>query len=236
MTERAIKILLAGVEEYIKTGQPISSLHLSQKYDFGISPAMLRWELFKLEQRGFLIHPYTSCGRLPSEKGYRFFVNYILNNQRILNQKKKQISDLEKILLEFDAIGEVLEKISEISDSYLLWFDSNYDNVYESSLADVLESYEFTDNREILNFIKFIERIKSARDKILADLANEDIAVFIGNEFPYKEDDILFNFSLLGIENEWPKFGRAVLLMAGPQRMNYKNNLIILKKLKTLTL
>ncbi len=75
ITERQEKILNKVLQEYIKSAQPVSSQLLEKKYDFGISPATIRIEMQKLTDKGFLYQPHTSAGRVPTDKGYRLFVD-----------------------------------------------------------------------------------------------------------------------------------------------------------------
>ncbi len=231
--DRQEKILLAVVDEYIKTGQPVSSLQLAEKYDFAISSAMIRWELLDLEENGFLVHPYTSSGRIPTEKAYRFFVDYLLaqNIQTKILQKRWKV--IENILTEIKAIEEVLSEVAEISKNHLLWFSE--DTIYESNLSDTLECCSFESNFEILNFVKFLETVKKFREEIMINLRNQEITVFIGREFPFEERKEISNFSLLGTQSYLPQFGPGALLMIGPTRMNYKDCLTILKKMKEFT-
>lgn len=231
--ERKDKILLAAVNEYIKTGEPVSSLHLASKYDFGISPAMIRWELLDLEEDGFLIHPYTSSGRTPTERAYRFFVDYLLKRELIKRERVGQLKKVEAMLLKLREIDKILQGFSDISRSHLIWFDEeDFSETHESSLSEALQLCDLDDVGEILNFIKFTEAVKDARREILDDFKNEDISVFIGAEFPYESERKILNFSLLGVEGNWPNFGKGAILMLGPQRMNYENNLVMLKKIK----
>ena len=72
MQERRKKILKAVVREYQKTGQPVASQLLLERYHFDFSPATVRAEMLALDEAGFLEQPHTSAGRMPTEKGYRF--------------------------------------------------------------------------------------------------------------------------------------------------------------------
>src|SRR3990167_8071237 len=78
ISERQNLILNKAIEEYILSAQPVSSSLLEKKYDFGISPAMIRIEMQKLTEGGFLLQPHTSAGRVPTDKGYRLFVDELL--------------------------------------------------------------------------------------------------------------------------------------------------------------
>jgi heat-inducible transcriptional repressor len=74
LTPRQKEILTRIIESYIATTQPIGSRTLARRYDLGLSPASLRHEMGILEELGFLTHPHTSAGRVPTDRGYRFYV------------------------------------------------------------------------------------------------------------------------------------------------------------------
>jgi heat-inducible transcriptional repressor len=75
LDERKASILRAVVEEYIETAQPVGSRHVAEDPNIGVSPATVRSEMAQLEAEGYLIQPHTSAGRIPTDKGYRFFVD-----------------------------------------------------------------------------------------------------------------------------------------------------------------
>jgi heat-inducible transcriptional repressor len=90
LDERKSAILRAVVQEYIETAQPVGSAHLARTRNLGVSPATVRNEMAVLEREGFLAHPHTSAGRIPTDKGYRFFVDTISSPQRALEPAHKQ--------------------------------------------------------------------------------------------------------------------------------------------------
>ena len=73
MDTRSMKILSAIVDEYIRTGEPVGSKALAEKPDISVSSATIRNTMAALEQEGYLDHPHTSAGRVPTYKGYRFY-------------------------------------------------------------------------------------------------------------------------------------------------------------------
>ncbi|MFC1630230.1 hypothetical protein ACFL06_01695, partial [Patescibacteria group bacterium] len=81
ITERQENILNKIVKEYVQSAQPVSSKLLEKKGNFGISPASLRIEMQKLTDNGYLLQPHTSAGRIPTDKGYRYFVNKLLTEK-----------------------------------------------------------------------------------------------------------------------------------------------------------
>ena len=77
LDERKAAILRAVVEEYIETAQPVGSGHVTRAPGVKVSSATVRNDMTVLEQEGFLHQPHTSAGRVPTEKGYRFFVDHL---------------------------------------------------------------------------------------------------------------------------------------------------------------
>ena len=77
LDERKTAILSAVVQEYIATAQPVGSTHVADAPGVQVSPATVRNEMAVLEQEGYLVQPHTSAGRVPTDKGYRFFVDHL---------------------------------------------------------------------------------------------------------------------------------------------------------------
>ncbi|MBI4675122.1 MAG: heat-inducible transcription repressor HrcA [Chloroflexi bacterium] len=90
MTERRQMLLALVIQEYIKKAQPVGSEALA-KLDLGISSATIRNELAALEEEGFLTHPHTSAGRVPTEKGYRYFVETLMDNLELTADEQQMI-------------------------------------------------------------------------------------------------------------------------------------------------
>ena len=82
LDERKAAILAAVVSEYIETAQPVASGHVARRTDLSVSAATVRNEMAVLEHDGYLIHPHTSAGRIPTDKGYRFYVDLLLDLKR----------------------------------------------------------------------------------------------------------------------------------------------------------
>ena len=78
LSERQKLVLIAIIEEYVKTNEPVGSFALSKRPELNFSTATLRNEMAQLEEMGFLEKTHTSSGRIPSEKGYRFYVETIM--------------------------------------------------------------------------------------------------------------------------------------------------------------
>ncbi len=93
LSERKLKILQAIISDFIKTAEPVGSRTLSKKFDLGISPATIRNEMADLEEMGYLTHPHTSAGRVPSEMAYRLYVNEMMGKSELSDEVKTAISN-----------------------------------------------------------------------------------------------------------------------------------------------
>jgi heat-inducible transcriptional repressor len=93
LDERKAAILRAVVEEYIDTAQPVGSAHVAQARGVDVSPATVRNEMAGLEADGYLRQPHTSAGRVPTEKGYRFFVDHLREPIRLPNRSVHEVRE-----------------------------------------------------------------------------------------------------------------------------------------------
>lgn len=106
LSDRKRKILQAIIDEYIGTAEPVGSRAISKKENLGLSSATIRNEMADLEEMGYLIQPHTSAGRVPSDEGYRFYVNSLMRNYKISmetiaqlqSQLETRVSQLETLI------------------------------------------------------------------------------------------------------------------------------------------
>lgn len=91
LTERRRRVLNIVIQEYVQNAQPVGSSTIVQNYDLGVSAATIRNDLAFLEQQGLLTHPHTSAGRVPTDTGYRFFVQFLLTDSELPAEERKAI-------------------------------------------------------------------------------------------------------------------------------------------------
>ena len=94
LDERKIKILNAIIKNYLETGEPVGSRTISKYTDLNLSSATIRNEMSDLEDLGYIVQPHTSAGRIPSDKGYRFYVN------NLIAEKDKEVADMQEWMIE----------------------------------------------------------------------------------------------------------------------------------------
>lgn len=104
--DRKIKILQAIINDYIRTGDPVGSRTISKNYNLGIGSATIRNEMADLEDMGYLEQPHASAGRIPSSKGYRLYVDKLMDNQRLTVEEDLKIKQyiIDSAMLEVDKI------------------------------------------------------------------------------------------------------------------------------------
>lgn len=103
LTERKLKILQAIVGDFIYSAEPVGSRTISRKYDMGVSAATIRNEMSDLEDMGFLTHPHTSAGRIPSDKAYRLYVNSLMKKYELPEEEKQAIEkEISENMTELD--------------------------------------------------------------------------------------------------------------------------------------
>ena len=116
LDERKLKILQAIIRNYLETGEPVGSRTISKYTDLNLSSATIRNEMSDLEELGYILQPHTSAGRIPSDKGYRLYVDrMMLEKEEQLNQATQEVKELQRILLEReDKMESVLKQMAKM--------------------------------------------------------------------------------------------------------------------------
>ncbi|MBC7541379.1 MAG: heat-inducible transcription repressor HrcA [Candidatus Sericytochromatia bacterium] len=117
LTARQRHILDTIVQDYIRTGEPVGSRTLSKRHGIGLSPATIRNEMAELEENGLLRQPHTSAGRIPSDSGYRVFVEELMGRPTLGDEQRQQVEDsLDRTPREFQALlGQAARVLATMS-------------------------------------------------------------------------------------------------------------------------
>ena len=109
LDERKEKILKAIIQTYLETGEPVGSRTISKYSDFKLSSATIRNEMSDLEELGYIIQPHTSAGRIPSDKGYRFYVD------QIIKEKDSQVNEMQELMIQrVDRVELLLKQMAKL--------------------------------------------------------------------------------------------------------------------------
>lgn len=216
---RKRSILAATINQYIQDAMPVASEDIAR--DFGLSPATVRSILAELEEANYLTHPYTSGGRIPTNKGYRYYVDFLISQTELLTEEKERIAQEYKSKI--NRLEDVLDKTSEIISNITHYtgiasFAEWQDRFFYKGISLILEQPEFQDYQRIRLLIKILEDKQNLLQIINRDFS-EKVKVYIGEELDCREMHscslVICNYRL----ND-KSIGRLAVL--GPMRMEYK--------------
>ncbi len=112
LNERERTVLAVLIDHYIRTAEPVGSRVISTRYHLGVSPATVRNTLSDLEDRGLIEQPHTSAGRIPTETGYRLYVDTLLKTEKLLPGDREKIKRL--LSIDYNAVEDVLEQTARV--------------------------------------------------------------------------------------------------------------------------
>lgn len=169
LDDRKLKILQAIIRNYLETGEPVGSRTISKYTDLNLSSATIRNEMSDLEELGFIIQPHTSAGRIPSDKGYRLYVDMLLQD------KIKEVEDMKDLLIErADKLENMLQQVAK-----LLAVNTNYTTMVTTpQYKKKVKFIQLTeiDENQILAVLVFERNIvKNKIIKVSASLNKETI-------------------------------------------------------------
>jgi len=217
MDARKELILNTIIKEHIKSGIPVGSSILVEKYKLDISPATVRNEMSSLEEEGYIIQPHTSAGRVPTEKAYCLYLDNLKSKK--LGQSESQ--DLEDVLKQGDEVGfkEAAKIIANISGNTVFWAFHRH-NLYYTGISNLLQQPEFSQINLIYDISSIIDRIDEIVDKVFPE-TKLGRHVLVGSKNPFGNlfGSILVKYQL---EDDIGLFG-----IVGPIRMDYEKNIAI---------
>ena len=226
LTKRQQKILNAVIKEYIEIGEPISSQLLEKKHDFGIGSAMIRVEMQKLTDRGYLLQPHTSAGRAPTDKSYRIFVNRIIEKHFSIDKDMEKIEEIFEEENDIFKLASHLTKfLAEETSSLAILNLPERDFIFKEGWEELLKEAESFEQDFFSDFAGVIEKFEESFNDLKI---NSGIRVFIGKENPVKKAK---NLSVISSKCKLPNKEKATLTLVGPKRMDYNRNLSLVQSL-----
>lgn len=215
-----MKILQAIITDFIRNAEPVGSRTLSKVLDMNISPATIRNEMADLEEMGYLYHPHTSSGRVPSDKAYRLYVNNMMDRYELEMAEKQRIKrELRLYMAEFErAVRRASELLSEITNltSFATLEDMRSMSIFLQGMTRIFAHPEYS---TIENARPFLEMVDD-RESFASVLASrgEGLSITIGEE---NSTRIVPGSSI--ITATYHVDGRMVgkLGVIGPTRMRY---------------
>lgn len=171
LDERKRKILKAIIQTYLETGEPVGSRTISKYTDLNLSSATIRNEMSDLEEMGYILQPHTSAGRIPSDQGYRLYVD------ELMKEKQQEVAEIKEIMIQkTDRMEQILKQVVKVLAS-----NTNY--------ATMIIGPTYHRNK-----VKFIQLSKVNEEQILAVIVVEGNLVknqIIGLDEPIDDETIL---------------------------------------------
>jgi transcriptional regulator of heat shock response len=225
MDSRCERILRVIIEEFVRTAQPVGSKYLCEQCGFEVSPATIRNEMMALENDGFLRSPHTSAGRVPTEKGYEYYLRAFVENKpeqkiasRLREAAQAGMDDETKLKLMAKAIVDIS------GETAIVAFGPNHS--YYTGVSNLFQKPDFQDLEILQSLSSMIDRF----DEVAADIfdkVSSDPQVMIGQENPFGED-----MAAILVKYKLPNKKVGFLGLLGPLRMDYQKNLSLIEGAK----
>ena len=217
---RKDRILAIVIGRYIKTVAPVGSQYITEEHNLDVSPATVRNILADLEEEGYLTHPHTSAGRMPTQQGYRYYVDHLMDEIQLLEEEKRRIAQEYK--RQARQLEDLVEKTSQvISDlthytSIVSLEDGDETRIICKGTSYVVGYPDSTDILKIQAILKMLEE-KERLMAIINRTLEKKIEIYIGHEMALKDMESC-SLAISHFEKDGMK-GRIAVL--GPTRMQY---------------
>ena len=184
LTERKLKILQAIITDFIQNAEPVGSRTLSKVLDMNISPATIRNEMSDLEEMGYLYHPHTSSGRVPSDKAYRLYVNQMMDRYELDHREKERIKrELRIHMTELEkTVRHASELLSDLTNltSFATLEDVRDMSLFLQGMTRIFSHPEYSKIEQARSFLEMVDD----RERLANEVASrgEGLSITIGNE------------------------------------------------------
>lgn len=252
LSDRQKQILGEVIKEYVRSAEPVSSNFLVEKCGLDCSPATARAEMLNLEKEGYLQQPHTSAGRVPTDKAYRFFVDYLLKEkEQDLPEKDRRVIDrtITAAPRNPHALSSGLAKtMARLTDDFAISGIVDTGEFYRFGFTNIFELPEFSarggsafggeETEDIFGFGSIFDEFENYFQDFFDDFSGKEVVVRIGRENPAR----LNRFSrssgpskqsrretVMVARYPLPDDLEGVSALIGPMRMAYDRNMALLK-------
>ncbi len=236
MKERTLQILAALIEDFVETATPVASQRLLESGKFEVSSATVRNEFSALEEIGLIESPHVSAGKIPTQKGFRFFVDEFLdgeNESKIVTTIFNRHVEKYKIQKSKESIFDVLRILASLSGN-VAFAHLNNDRSFYLGISNVLRAPEFVASPEtaaqIIEILEGREKFQNFLSKL--EFKGNETKIFIGNENLIAE---IASCAVMVTKFETENTSGQIGIL-GPIRMKYAFNQALLKSARKMIL
>lgn len=233
MNERQREILAAIVELYTKTALPVGSESLLERHHFPVSSATLRNDMLALEEAGYLYQPHTSAGRIPTDEGYRFYVEEMMGDKPL---SKRDQARLQEEFLKLQAkhtrtVRTTARLLSALSGNLAVSGLVGKDEVYDFGMKALMDKPEFQEMDELSRVVETLDTLDEKIEGLMAGMKDGETRIFIGEENPVAGIE---NCAMVVSPYRNRDGERGMLAIIGPKRMEYGRNKSLIEHMKKL--
>ena len=221
MLSRQDQLLKKIIQIYIKTAEPVGSLRLSD--GARVSSATIRHEMTALESAGYIYQPHTSAGRVPTEQGYRFYVENFVESGKIDRSCRQKLAALMKQTKGEDKIKGLARTVAAWSREAVIVAFSPH-QLYFTGLSYLFSKPEFAEQARITYLSQVLDHCEKVMPQIL-ELLEANQKILIGQDNPFSPFCSLIGF---------PFKNEGLFGLLGPMRMDYEKNLGIIEAIEKL--
>lgn len=227
MTQRQEKILSAIIEQYAEVASPVGSSLLAKV--FKVSSATIRAEMAELERQGYIMQPHTSAGRVPTDKGYRYYVNNLTEaqteEQPLAHERRAERALVARVHhggIPERTIRNAVDTLVELTHNLGLATISN--QLYMSGLSNLFGQPEFMNSGQVQQVANLLDNL----EPWLREAApNEPLSVYIGRENPIGRSA---GCSLIISRFRSPYSDRSYIGVLGPTRQSYRDVMMLVRR------
>lgn len=221
LSDRRQRVLAALIEEYVARAMPVGSRTLTERYRFGVSPATIRNELSALEEEGYISQPHTSAGRIPTDFGYRTFVDDLIESGQIGDDDKadEAIGRLRETAEELeDLLERTTKALAQFTDCLSVVSPAGLMHPSRTGILSLMRQPEFAYTESLLPIMQVLEDDTVLLHVLDATAAESDAPqVRIGSE---NETEELSGVSVVACRYGIGPDG-GIVAVIGPTRMDY---------------
>lgn len=227
MEIRQIELLTLVIENHIKTAEPVGSRFLVEQAKLDWSEATVRNDLRELEAGGYLTHPHTSAGRLPTTKGYRYYLEQLdLSEQKIAPRESATLEKAVSATSDYEQARKDLAKTLVALSEEMVLVAFSPDQVYYTGLATLFQKPDFSELNLVIDVSEVFDRCEDVLPDFL-DAVSQEPRYFFGSEHPFGALLTVLPFRFGGTRE-------SLFALIGPQRMDYRHNWGLMQKVKEL--
>lgn len=222
MEDRQSQLLKLIIEHYIDTAEPVGSKFLVDEAGLQVSGATIRNEMRELEEAGYLTHPHTSAGRIPTEIGYQYYIKHIM---KPVAPKKNDVREMQQIRSDEKDLVQAMKQVGKYTAGQTgaaVIIAYGPDTVYYTGISNLFSEPEFQDHAHTVSISTMFDHCEERIDRVFAAMTQPgDVQILIGEKNPLGN---ACSLTVLPFDD-----GDGLFAIMSPIRTDYARNVALAK-------